>query len=98
MTRHGTSPSRLGPRRRKTVMSSKKKKKPIPQYQPTPEEQRAIDLHKQIGETEEGVVPLYLELGLVLKGIKEERKFDWQGLLTHATENLGLNRSYIVRA
>ena len=75
-----------------------KKKKPTPQYQPTPEEQRAIDLHKLIGETEDGVVPLYLELGVVLKGIKEERKFDWQGLLTHATQTLGLKRARIVRA
>ena len=77
---------------------SSKKKKPIPQYQPTPGDQRAIDLHNLIGTAEDGVVPIYLELGVALKGIKEERKCDWKGLLTHATETLGLNRSYIVRA
>jgi hypothetical protein len=61
-------------------------------------EQEAARLNTEITRREEGVVPLYLELGSVLVRISEQRKFDWQGLLAYAAGTLNLRRSRCTRA
>jgi hypothetical protein len=70
------------------------KQKPVT---PTLEEE-AARLNTEITRYEDGVVPLYLELGSVLVHISEERKFDWKGLLAYAAGTLNLPRSRCTRA
>jgi hypothetical protein len=67
---------------------------------PKPEtlEEEAARLNTEITRYEDGVVPLYLELGSVLVRIAEERKFDWKGLLAYAAGTLNLPRSRCTRA
>jgi hypothetical protein len=67
---------------------------------PKPEtlEEEAARLNTEITRYEDGVVPLYLELGSVLVRISERRNFDWKGLLAYAAGTLNLPRSRCTRA
>jgi hypothetical protein len=61
-------------------------------------DEQAVDLHKRIGECEDGAAPLYLKLGLVLEDLRVERKFVWKALIAYAADTLDLRRSRVVRA
>jgi len=73
-----------------------KKKSPAPK--PETLEEEAARLNTEITRYEDGVVPLYLDLGSVLVRISEQRNFDWGGLLAYAAGTLNLPRSRCTRA